>query len=95
MEGGNGVREANVVTLCTKCETSYYAALNDKNSFELAKLLVEHGADVNAKDNEGKTILNYAINQEQIQWLKNHGAENHYTKNRWSLFKLLKIIFGW
>ena len=28
MEGGNGVREANVVTLCTKCETPYYAAGN-------------------------------------------------------------------
>ena len=28
MKGGNGVREANVVTLCSKCEIPYYATEN-------------------------------------------------------------------
>ncbi|MBQ6617282.1 MAG: hypothetical protein IJH67_13040 [Thermoguttaceae bacterium] len=28
LKGGNGVSEANVVTLCSKCEIPYYAAEN-------------------------------------------------------------------
>ena len=51
----------------------YAALMGDLNR---VKLLVEKGADVNAKDEDGKTVLDYASrNQELVDWLKEHGAK--------------------
>ena len=45
---------------------------------ELVKYLVEQGADVNAKDDNGNTVLSEARkygNELQIQFLIEHGAK--------------------
>jgi ankyrin repeat protein len=44
---------------------------------ELAEMLLKHGADLNAKDNAGKTPLAHALNikhDAMVLWLKEHGA---------------------
>jgi len=46
---------------------------------EIAKIFIESAADVNAKCNEGKTPLTYALsmeNQPLTQLLKDHGAKD-------------------
>ena len=53
----------------------YAAMMGDLNR---VKLLVERGADVNAKDEEGKTPLDFAQengHQEIVKWLKECGAK--------------------
>ena len=63
-------------------ETPLFRAIYQDN-LELAQLLVEHGADVNIKSNNGETILylsclNYA-NLSTIDWLLEHGADPNIT----------------
>ena len=48
-------------------------------SEEICKLLIDHGAIVNATDKKGKTALQYAIEENQIEVIKllqQHGAES-------------------
>lgn len=50
---------------------------NDNFSPEMAQWLVEHGADVNAKDRYRKTAIEYAIEQDNMEcarWLDSQGA---------------------
>jgi ankyrin repeat protein len=50
----------------------------ESGNLELAKLLVERGADVNAKSDDGLTVLSYAYNsnnKELVKFLKEHGAK--------------------
>ena len=42
----------------------------NKQSLEFAKLLIDNGADVNAKNNNGKTALDYAKKQKIVSLLK-------------------------
>ena len=54
----------------------YCAAM--KGELNSVKLLVERGADVNAEDNSGKTILDYVEFDDDFmvyRWLKEHGAQ--------------------
>ena len=41
---------------------------------EIVKLLIEKGADVNAKDSNGKTVLDFAKTDEMKELLRKHGA---------------------
>ncbi|MDR2046259.1 MAG: ankyrin repeat domain-containing protein [Rickettsiales bacterium] len=48
---------------------------------DIAKVLLKHNADVNAKNNEGKTALYYAAkynHQELVELLLAHGASHDY-----------------
>jgi len=52
----------------------------DKNYKDVVELLLAHGADVNAKDDKGKTPLDVAIKSEQsnkeiIELLRKHGGK--------------------
>jgi len=50
-------------------------------NFDTARVLLKHNADVNAKNNEGKTALDYATNnnhQELVELLLAHGAFPDY-----------------
>ncbi len=56
-------------------ETVSYSLYRFRNEhWDTVKLLVEKGADVNAKDNDGDTVLSLASNNEVKQWLREHGA---------------------
>ena len=50
-----------------------------KHNFKMVKILVENGADVNAKDGQGDTPLYvadyYIHNKEMVELLKEHGAD--------------------
>jgi len=49
-----------------------------KGSLDLADLLVSHGADVNAANDDGKTALSIALSsgrQQMVDWLRAHGAK--------------------
>jgi len=53
-------------------EVSYYGAL------EIVRLLLERGADVEAKKNDGKTALQYAAQEghdEIVKLLREHGSK--------------------
>jgi len=47
-----------------------------KNIFNIIKLLLQHGLDIDAKDEEGKTLLLYAIEDEN-ELIVNYLLENH------------------
>jgi len=47
-----------------------------KNKFNIIKLLLKYGLDINAKDEEGKTLLLYAIEDEN-ELIVNYLLENH------------------
>lgn len=70
-------------------------------NIELVKCLLDHGANVNAKDKKGKTALFYACqcrNTELIKYLVGHGAEKKEAlkisieQDYYNLFK--KILNG-
>lgn len=45
---------------------------------QLVKELILHGADINARDNVGSTLLHYAVKYKDIafiEWLLAHGAD--------------------
>ena len=44
------------------------------NKIEIAKLLIDSGADVNAKDYKGDTLLHWAKSREMRALLREHGA---------------------
>lgn len=52
-----------------------------KRSYEIAKLLIEKGVDVNAKDNDGKAPLFYAKSPEIINLLVKHKADVNAKDN--------------
>lgn len=58
---------------------------SDWGHFEIVKYLVENGANVNLKDKDGKTALDFAETNEIRQFLINNGVKN---ESFWSkLFK--------
>ena len=49
-----------------------------QNSVEVAKLLIDHGAEVSARDQQGGTPMHYAAVQNSVKTAKlliDHGAE--------------------
>ncbi|KAG4100461.1 ankyrin [Neocallimastix lanati (nom. inval.)] len=67
-----------------------------KNKFNIIKLLLKYGLDINAKDEEGKTLLLYAINEvnESLFYylLKNNASLESLQKN--NIKVLLNLIFS-
>ena len=55
---------------------------------EVVELLLEHGADVNAKDNHGQTALEYARGYEDVaEILRKYGAkEKGFFGSLFSMF---------
>ncbi|HUS48518.1 MAG TPA: ankyrin repeat domain-containing protein [Phycisphaerae bacterium] len=49
------------------------AALGGRKA--VAELLIDKGADVNAKDKAGRTPLGVALGEEVVELLKKHGAK--------------------
>ncbi len=52
----------------------HVAVKTGRNNVNLASLLVDNGANVNAKDNKGKSILKYADGKKLKDYLKSKGA---------------------
>uniref|UniRef100_A0A914C505 Ankyrin repeat protein n=1 Tax=Acrobeloides nanus TaxID=290746 RepID=A0A914C505_9BILA len=50
---------------------------------DVVQCLVEHGADVNVKSNDGKTVLHWAArsNLDVVRWLVEHGADVNVKSN--------------
>jgi ankyrin repeat protein len=48
----------------------------ERGKIEVARLLLEHSADVNARDELGKTPSQYTDQQEILQLLSEYGAES-------------------
>ena len=65
---------AIVSSLNDKGETPLHVATSWDNMFG-AKFLLENGANINLKDQDGKTPLDYAESEEMIKLLKSHGAK--------------------
>lgn len=64
-----------MLMLKMKMATLHLAAMNGE--FDIAKMLLKHNADVNAKNNKRMTALCYATNdnrQELVELLLAHGA---------------------
>ena len=58
-------------------KTILFDAVKDGN-LQIVQCLVEHGADVNAKNDDGMSVLQYAVNcgkQDVAQWLKEHNEK--------------------
>lgn len=61
-------------------QTLIYTAIKN-NNIETAELLRKHKANLNHKDNQGKSPLFYTTNPEIIQWLHKNGANINLTDN--------------
>jgi len=58
-------------------------ATNDKNVYDIIKLLLDNGADINSIDSFGNTLLHYAVEKENIalvQLLLTSGCKVNQTK---------------
>ena len=50
--------------------------VSDNGHTAIVELLLNHGADINAKDNDGRTALDLVWTNEEIkQLLRQHGAK--------------------
>ena len=69
---------ADIEQMDSDRETALLIAVNDVSNIAMARLLLERGANVNAKGKEGFSALHYAVagNQpEMIALLLKHGAD--------------------
>ena len=62
-------------------EGTLLTAAAHSGNLKLVDFLVDHGADVNAKNNEGDTPLHRAVNPEIFDYLVAHGANVNATNN--------------
>ena len=60
----------------------------------MAELLLRHGADVNAKDEEGKTPLSGASKFEVFELLLSHGADPNVQDNYGATPLLLACLYN-
>jgi hypothetical protein len=44
--------------------------INSLHNFRLTQYIIDHGADINARDNQSKTALHYAIQQDRLEVVK-------------------------
>jgi ankyrin repeat protein len=56
-------------------KTSLYKAVQ-RGRIEVARLLLEHSADVNARDESGMILSQYTDQQEILELLSEYGAES-------------------
>ncbi len=67
------------------------------NNFDIVKLLVEAGADINAVNNRNKTALRYAVGQDNeaiIEYLLDKGADVNVVCNRGSTALIAAAYLG-
>ena len=67
---------------------------NTKKQYDIAKALIKGGADINHEDNEGTSLIHYAIFNESekiIELLVNFGA-NLKTKDQYGLTPLVYAL---
>ena len=55
--------------------TSLLSLATKNGRLDMVKFLVEKGADVNARGNDGETPLTLATKQDVVDFLKQHGAK--------------------
>lgn len=65
---------ANLNVKDTKCGSTPLHEASYKNNLEAARILIEHGADINARINRGDTSLDYVENKEMEQLLMRAGG---------------------
>jgi ankyrin repeat protein len=70
----------------TSCEEGRLFSAATSGDLDEVKLLLEHGADPNVKDNDGRTPLHYAADfdhPEVVKLLLEHGANPNIQENKY------------
>ena len=78
------IRQYNGADVNARCrdKTSIFEACWDARK-EIVQMLIQYGADLNVKDDNSKTVLHHACNQEEIlELLLTSGAEVNATDDR-------------
>lgn len=97
-------QESSSTSCSSEPENPLHMAVR-KGSGKIVQLLLQHGADCNAKDGQGLTPLSHAIMKEQediVDMLLSHGAQVDFVDNyqrsplHWTILKhqdrLLKVL---
>ena len=84
VENYNADVNARLENTHTALQTAYIYHHNANNPFEIMDYLLEKGADVNAQDNLGTTVLMMAVMNNEpayVKYLLRHGANPNIKTN--------------